>query len=486
MTLLNTPNYIYYAGGSGVTTYPFPYKFFQDSEIKVYLVSPGATTLLTTGYTISKTGDSPYDNCNVIMGTAPASGTTLYIERLVELEQTVDLPTGGVFLERVIETALDKLTMITQQLSQFITTSVRVPLGFLSDIYLPSPAANRFLAWDASGSVLENKTVDISGALVATLFTENFLSSVTDEHSMRAYCDAEADAGFPSDDGMVLSSTSAGVRSWRYILNPSVRQTVLSGNVTSGKPDFVVDPDDGLKVTLSGVTTPIIVSFASGFDERGAIDYVAEVDTEIAVSGLTDGTTNYLYLDRDITTGVVTAGFTTVVPVAQYGAPAHASGKYWFDRAGYKMYSSDGAAWTEKQAVFVGEAGTTGGQVTSVITYALRGDYESGTTTPIPIATPVFISAPHNIGYVPMVAAIEFVCLVAEKGYVPGDVARNIAIYTSSGSWYSAPMGVTVNRLVAKATTGFNYTTIQNLSTGKTDVPTAANWAYRMIAQRGW
>lgn len=190
MTLLDVPNYVYYSGDGGTTSFPFPYKFFEDDEIDVYSITPTATTLLTAGYSISKTGSAPYDSCNVVMAAAPAAGTTLYIERICEISQETDLPTGGAFLESVIEGALDRLTMIAQQLDRDIGRGIKIPVALATsgtDLDFPSPLANALIGWNAAGTALENKTVASIGALVTTSFTETFMSSVTDQAGMRLY-----------------------------------------------------------------------------------------------------------------------------------------------------------------------------------------------------------------------------------------------------------------------------------------------------------
>lgn len=190
MTVLDVPNYIYYAGDGGTTSFPFPYKFFEDAELNVYSITSTATTLLGAGYTISKTGSAPYDSCDVVMTVAPASGTTLLIERLCDVSQEVDLPTGGAFRESVIEGALDKITMIAQQLDRDIGRGIKVPLALASsgaDLDFPSPVADYIIGWDATGLALESKHVSSLGGLVTTAFTESFLSGVTDAQGMRDY-----------------------------------------------------------------------------------------------------------------------------------------------------------------------------------------------------------------------------------------------------------------------------------------------------------
>jgi hypothetical protein len=263
MTLFDVPNYVYYSGDGGTTSFPFPYKFFEDDEIDVYSITPTATTLLTAGYSISKTGSAPYDSCNVVMAAAPAAGTTLYIERICEISQETDLPTGGAFLESVIEGALDRLTMIAQQLDRDIGRGIKIPVALATsgtDLDFPSPLANALIGWNAAGTSLENKTVASIGALVTTSFTETFMSSVTDQAGMRLYSGtstaAEVIAAVPSSSrwedltaGVDFSTTAAGTSTITML-------TDQTSNITPGM---------AIKYTLSGgVQYAICNSIAAG------------------------------------------------------------------------------------------------------------------------------------------------------------------------------------------------------------------------------
>lgn len=77
----------------------------------------------------------------------------------------------------------------------------------------------------------------------------------------------------------------------------SVRQTVLSG-----PPNFI-QPGNGLECSLLA-STPINVTFADGQD-----NYVETITDSVAAwSGLTANATNFLYVERNPTTGALTYG----------------------------------------------------------------------------------------------------------------------------------------------------------------------------------
>jgi hypothetical protein len=63
----------------------------------------------------------------------------------------------------------------------------------------------------------------------------------------------------------------------------------------------------------------VSVAFANGFDAYGAVDYVSVINADVspAASGLRAGSTNYIYVDRNPSTGALTYGSTLVKPLYQ-------------------------------------------------------------------------------------------------------------------------------------------------------------------------
>jgi hypothetical protein len=162
-----------------------------------------------------------------------------------------------------------------------------------------------------------------------------------------------------------------------------VRQTVLSGHTdpASGLPAFLV-AGSGLSINILASSTPLIIAFAYNFNKLfGQIDFVKSIDQDIpsAWSALPANQTCYLYVDRNIDTGVLTYGYSLFAPAYQNLAPETPStDQHWFDLNSYYMKRWNGTAWENKQRVFVGECTTDASSVTSVICYALRGRYDSG------------------------------------------------------------------------------------------------------------
>lgn len=191
-------------------------------------------------------------------------------------------------------------------------------------------------------------------------------------------------------EGNIQSITSSVYRA----LSVPKRQTVLSGQVdVNGLPNLFATSSgilDGGVIKYSNlITVPLTVTFGSGFDEKGAVDYVISSDDPFTWS-LTPSTPNmYLYLTLDKDTGVVTTGYTTVAPVYSQVRPAGASNLFWYPtdhRSRGERW--DGTAWVPQLRVYLGLVTTDATTVTTAVTFAYQGKYVYGSLANTPIIWP--------------------------------------------------------------------------------------------------
>jgi hypothetical protein len=119
--------------GNGVTTaFPFAFKVFQTVDVLVVqATAAGVETelVLNTHYTITLNSDqntSPGGTVNMV--TAPPVDYKLVITSQVEELQPVDITNGGGFYPAVINSALDRLTILVQQLKEQVNRSVKSPI----------------------------------------------------------------------------------------------------------------------------------------------------------------------------------------------------------------------------------------------------------------------------------------------------------------------------------------------------------------------
>lgn len=209
MTVSTTESRIGYNGNGATTAFAFPYRFLANADLVVTLVRADTTQVvqtLNTDYTVTGAGDDA--GGTVTMVVPPATGQQLVIVRDVPLTQETDYISGDPFPAESHETALDKLTMISQRLNNLISRSIRLSDADLlvSSTILPSPIANATLVWNATGTAIVNGVG--SGEFVGlSPYMEVVLGSV-DATEARANLGALGTTGAESVAGVKTFSSS--------------------------------------------------------------------------------------------------------------------------------------------------------------------------------------------------------------------------------------------------------------------------------------
>lgn len=260
-----------------------------------------------------------------------------------------------------------------------------------------------------------------------------------------------------------------------------VRQTVLSGPVdTNGLPSFG-GATGSTTVTASGT---LIATAANGFSLAAAqLNRVGSI-TNPSWTGLSTNGTMYLYLDI-AADGTCTVGSTTLAPTYRWGgADVVTSGQFTFNIQEMVGKVGNGSVATQTYRVFVGEVTVAGAVVTAITWYALRASYDSGYTNTLPgVAT--LTSKNSNLGIVPTRVSLILKCLTTEGGYAVG-ATLHAGFLTANGVTVG-PHTIQATENTVGFTTGSNTAFYgSNATTGANITLTAANWAYRIVAKRGW
>lgn len=155
MTVSSTTNRWTYTGNGVTTAFAYTNRIFDNTDLKVYV--DGALKTLTTHYTVSGV-DNPAGG-NVTFGTAPANGASVVIVRDVPATQPVDYVANDPFPAETHEEALDRATVLIQQLESDVARTLRQSdadtstLGALPD---GTTRAGKYLGFDASGNPTTN------------------------------------------------------------------------------------------------------------------------------------------------------------------------------------------------------------------------------------------------------------------------------------------------------------------------------------------
>jgi len=149
-----------YVGNGTTDTYDYNFQIYQDSDLKVIQIDTDSVeTVLTldTDYTVSGTGDVGGGSITLTAGNL-TSGYLLAITPDFNFTQDTDLRNQGGYFPDTLETALDKLTRIAQQLRDSFKRSIKVTDGEDPDSFdfeLPDSAtrASKFIVFDADGNI---------------------------------------------------------------------------------------------------------------------------------------------------------------------------------------------------------------------------------------------------------------------------------------------------------------------------------------------
>jgi hypothetical protein len=169
-----------YTGTGLVSVYPFSFKVFQTSDVLVTSTNTlGAisTLVLSSDYSVTLNADQEASPGGTVNLTVPlASGYALYVTSNVSATQPASLTNAGGFFPKVIEAALDRLTILLQQSGLLSSRALKVPVGeTISDLPSVASRANMALTFNAVGAPIA--TVPASGSAADVLVT---IASATD------------------------------------------------------------------------------------------------------------------------------------------------------------------------------------------------------------------------------------------------------------------------------------------------------------------
>ena len=121
-----------FIGNGSTTAFPFTFKVFAASDLVVTRANTtGAETVLAAGtdYTVSlNANQNTNPGGTVTLASALASNFKLVLTSAVPNLQPVDITNNGGFYPKVINDALDRVTILAQQIALDASRSVKVPI----------------------------------------------------------------------------------------------------------------------------------------------------------------------------------------------------------------------------------------------------------------------------------------------------------------------------------------------------------------------
>ena len=185
-----------YSGNGATVTFPFYFKVFQTSDVRVVYTAPDGTEsdlVLDSAYSVALNADqSASPGGTVTMAGAPVSGSLLTLTSAVPNTQPTDIANQGGFYPEVIEDALDRQTVQLQQVVEEVSRAFKVPISDGSD---PQDYLDALLA--------------ASDAAVASAATASGAASSASASASSATAAASAVAGWTFRGGWATSTAYA-------------------------------------------------------------------------------------------------------------------------------------------------------------------------------------------------------------------------------------------------------------------------------------
>jgi hypothetical protein len=186
MTISSDTSRVSYSTNGTTGPWTVPFRFLENSHLQVvYKTAAGveSTLVLTTDYSVAGAGD-PEGTVTTV--TAYAAGGTVTIIRNVPATQETDYADGSDFPADSHENALDKLTMLAQQLDERMDRAIVLSAGSTSSGQLPDAAAraDKLLGFNTSGAL--TVTTPAAGTALA-LATDLAAAGATDGAAMVGY-----------------------------------------------------------------------------------------------------------------------------------------------------------------------------------------------------------------------------------------------------------------------------------------------------------
>lgn len=273
MTVATTINKIVYTADGATSTYSFPFavEVNGQTDIKAFITIGGINTQLTypTQYTVvlnPPIAPNPTGIGGSVTVTAvPANGTLVTILRTMAETQPTSLANQGTLYQPVIESQLDDLTMMIQQLQELLGRQITVAVSDSTPTALPPAAqrANLAFMFDGSGNPIAappggaNSPVSsamapvVNAATIAAAVALLGLSGVAPEPSgvVKAFAGTSLPTGYLFCNGAAVSRTGATATLFAAL---GTTYGVGNGSTTFNLPDLRARIPAGLD-TMGGV-----------------------------------------------------------------------------------------------------------------------------------------------------------------------------------------------------------------------------------------
>jgi len=163
ITISDTTPRVQYTAANTQTTFSVPFEFFNNSDLVVIKTSGGTDTTLAFNASppdaskYSVTGAGASGGGSITLGGASTNGDIYTIFRELPIARTTDFSASGSFPVETLNTELDKIVAMSQQLERDLKFSPKASATTSNtfDLTFPNLVANKILSVNSAGNALE-------------------------------------------------------------------------------------------------------------------------------------------------------------------------------------------------------------------------------------------------------------------------------------------------------------------------------------------
>jgi hypothetical protein len=220
MTISSTTVRNSYSGNGSTTVFAYTFKILDDDEIQVIIRSSTGTETTktkTTHYTVSGVGSAGGGNITFL--TAPGATETVVLKRNTTKTQETDYVANDPFPANSHEEALDRVTMIAQEIQEELGRSIKLSKTntMTSTEFSVGAAdrANKILAFDTNGEISVTQELGTNRGNWSSGVTFNARDIVKDSSNNNVYlCNTTH-----TSTGSTPISSNTDVAKWDLIVD---------------------------------------------------------------------------------------------------------------------------------------------------------------------------------------------------------------------------------------------------------------------------
>jgi hypothetical protein len=283
MTIATTTNKKQYTANGTNDTFAYDFLILDKAHLYVYVDGAIQTEGASSDYTVTGVGGA--SGGNVVFNTTriPAADAIVTLLRIVSMTQEVDYVENDKFPANTHEQALDKLTMLVQQLEeQYSRAIILTLLSEYDDLTMPDPVAGYFLQWKDDLSGLQNALALDASEVSISAFMETLLDDADGEAGLVTLGIRSADLIIDNGGGTSIRCQMAGSASFNG--DDIAQQDNIVKGATTGH--FTLSAD-GAQLTIE----------ASGLSGNCTGFFIAAISYNTSA---TDLTVKGIHLNNDI------------------------------------------------------------------------------------------------------------------------------------------------------------------------------------------